>query len=87
MANPNGYNAGCSCAFSPICWDTEGNCVENTIFLADDLTEGIYYVDFNMNSIRFYRENEMMGNTFRKTNAYRELLASEIEYPFIREGQ
>lgn len=21
MANPNGENAGCSCAFSPICWD------------------------------------------------------------------
>lgn len=25
MANPNGENAGCSCAFSPICWDEKGN--------------------------------------------------------------
>lgn len=27
MANPNGENAGNSCAFSPICWDENGNCV------------------------------------------------------------
>ena len=26
MANPNGDNAGCSCAFSPICWDRNGKC-------------------------------------------------------------
>lgn len=24
MANLNGENAGCSCAFSPICWDENG---------------------------------------------------------------
>ena len=26
MANPNGDSAGCSCAFSPICWDINGFC-------------------------------------------------------------
>lgn len=87
MANPNGYNAGCSCAFSPICWDIEGKCVDNTIFIADNMTENIYYADFDMDRIRAYREHEMMGNTFRKTNAYGILLSSEIKYPFIRNGQ
>ena len=38
MANPNGDNAGGSCAFSPICWDRNGKCVDNTVLLADDNT-------------------------------------------------
>lgn len=84
MANPNGINGGCSCAFSPICWDENGKCVDNTILLADDMTEGLYYADFDMDTIREYRENEMMGNTFRKVKAYEELLSAEIKAPFIR---
>lgn len=85
MANPNGENAGNSCAFSPICWDHNGRCIDNTIFVADELNEGIFYADFNMDSIRRYREHEMMGNTFRKTKSYGDLLSDKIEYPFIRD--
>lgn len=84
MANPNGENAGNSCAFSPICWDSNGKCIENTIFIADELAEGIFYADFDVDSIRLYREHEMMGNTFRKTKAYADLLSDKIEYPFVR---
>lgn len=85
MANPNGENAGCSCAFSPICWDENGKCVENKIFIADEFSEGIYYAEFNMEELRAYREREMMGNTFRKVRAYEEILSDEIVYPFKRE--
>lgn len=84
MANPNGENAGCSCAYSPICWDEDGICIDNTIFLADSLTEGLYYGEFDLARLRDYREHEMMGNTFRKVKAYKELLSEEIRYPFIR---
>lgn len=87
MANPNGKNAGSSCAFSPVCWDSNGECVDNTLLLADAETAGIFYADFDMDAIRIYREREMMGNTFRKVRAYAELLNEEIKYPFIREGQ
>lgn len=87
MANPNGFNAGNSCAFSPICWDKNGICVDNTLLLADDETEGLFYADFDMDKIRYYREHEMMGNTFRKVAAYSKLLDKKIEYPFIRGGQ
>lgn len=87
MANPNGENAGCSCAYSPICWDRNGKCVDNTILLADDKTEGIFYVEFDMEAIREYRSREMLGNTFRKPDAYGELLQKEIKEPFIRDGQ
>lgn len=87
MANPNGKNAGCSCAYSPICWDREGNCVENTVLLADSTTEGIFYADFDIDAIREYRAREMMGNTFRKVDAYAKLLDPAITAPFHRAGQ
>ena len=87
MANPNGKNAGNSCAYSPICWDDNGDCVDNTLLLADAETEGLFYAEFDMDAIRQYREREMMGNTFRKTSAYSKLLDDKIEVPFIREGQ
>lgn len=87
MANPNGENAGNSCAFSPICWDEDGRCVDNVLLMADDVTEGLYYAVFDMDAIRSYRENEMMGNTYRKVKAYDMLLSEKIEYPFIRDNQ
>ena len=87
MANPNGDNAGCSCAYSPICWDENGKCVDNTVLLADDKTEGIFYAEFDMDVIRKYRNREMLGNTFRKVEAYNQLLSKEIKEPFIRDGQ
>lgn len=87
MANPNGFNAGNSCAFSPVCWDQNGMCVDNTLLLADDKTAGLFYADFDMEKIRNYREREMIGNTFRKVKAYSELLNNTVEYPFIRNGQ
>ena len=87
MANPNGENAGSSCAFSPICWGEDGVCIDNTMFIADEMSEGLYYADFDMDKLRTYREHEMMGNTFRKVKAYGELLNAEIKAPFIREGQ
>ena len=84
MANPNGENAGNSCAYSPICWDRNGECIDNTLLLADAETEGLFYADFDMDAIRAYREREMMGNTFRKVKAYVQLLNDEIQYPFVR---
>ena len=84
MANPNGENAGCSCAFSPVCWDEEGRCVDNTLFLADETTEGMFFAEFDLVRLRRYREHEMMGNTFRKVKAYGELLSPRVEAPFVR---
>ena len=87
MANPNGENAGNSCAFSPICWDENGNCVDNVLLMADAETEGLFYAEFDMDAIRNYREHEMMGNTYRKVKVYRALMDDKIEAPFLRENQ
>ena len=87
MANPNGENAGNSCTFSPICWDENGICVDNTLLMADDMSEGLFYADFDLDAIRKYRESEMLGNTYRKVKAYEPLLSGKITYPFLRENQ
>ena len=61
--------------------------MDNVLLMADDLEEGLFYAEFDMDKIRSYREQEMMGNTFRKVKAYGELLNGKVEYPFIRERQ
>lgn len=87
MANPNGKNAGKTCAYSPICWDRQGECVDNTLLEADELSEGLFCADFDMDAIRDYRSREMMGNTFRKVKAYDVLLDGRISEPYLRKGQ
>lgn len=42
------------------------------------------FAEFDTDVLRKYREHEMMGNTFRKVEAYAELLNGEINPPFIR---
>ena len=85
MANVPGENVGCSCAFSPIVWDKDGNPIDNTIVLADDMNEDIYIAEYDIAELRNYRSREMMGNTFRKIKAYSKLLNDNIQEPFIRE--
>lgn len=73
MANVSGERAGNSCAFNPMVWDKFGNGIDNTIIVADDNTEGIVYVTFDMDAIREYRNREDIGK-YRKPKAYKHLL-------------
>lgn len=84
MANPPGEKAGRSCAFWPVAWNDENEDAEMLMFLADEQTEGLYMADYNMKVLREYRNQEMMGNTFRKTEAYELLTNPEVNPPFIR---
>lgn len=84
MANPCRENAGCSCAFSPICWDDEGQPVDNVLMMADETSEGLYLAAFDMDALRAWREQEMMGNTFRRVEAYGPLLDGRVEALFER---
>ena len=87
MANPPGADKGNSCAYSPICWDEEGRCVENQLLCTEPSAEGIFYADFDLSQLRNYRNREMMGNTFRKVEAYGELLNPAVKPPFFRSPQ
>lgn len=84
MANYPGKGWGCSCAFSPIVFDENGNCLDNIIVKADDMSEDILIAEFDMNRIRTYRERETWGNAYRKPAAYSDLVSFEGKKPFIR---
>nr|WP_295685413.1 carbon-nitrogen hydrolase family protein [uncultured Lachnoclostridium sp.] len=84
MANTPFENGGNSCAFQPIAWDKDGKEQEMTLFIADATSEKIYIAEFDMDAIRDYRNSEMMGNTFRKVNAYAGFLDTIVEPPFVR---
>ncbi len=72
MANPPGKGAGNSCAFLPMVWDDEGEELDNTLVLADEYSDGMFYADFDIRKIREYRENEFLGKN-RKPKAYKHL--------------
>lgn len=73
MANPPAQGMGNSCAFHPMVWADEGSPLDNTIFVGDELEETIYYVEFDIEAIREYREREDLGK-YRKTGAYKKLV-------------
>lgn len=60
-------------AFHPMVWAEEGSPLDNTIFVGAELEETIYYVEFDMEAIREYREREDLGK-YRKTKAYKKLV-------------
>lgn len=84
MANYPGEGWGGSCAFSPVVFDENGNCLDNTIVKADDKTEDILIAPFDIAAIRAYRERETWGNAYRKPAAYTDLVSFEVKKPFIR---
>lgn len=84
MANYPGKGWGGSCAFSPIVFDENSNCLDNIIVKADDMSEDILIAEFDMNCIRAYRERETWGNAYRKPVAYSDLVSFEVKEPFIR---
>ena len=84
MANPPGKGAGRSCAFSPIAWNEDGECLNMEIFVAGEQEKGLFLADYDLNKLRDYRSSEMMGNTFRNVPAYRHLMNGTVTEPFIR---
>ena len=73
MANPPSEGMGNSCAFNPMVWTEEGISLDNAIFVGKELEETIYYVEFDIDEIRAYREREDLGK-YRKTKAYKKLV-------------
>ncbi|EDG4114258.1 carbon-nitrogen hydrolase family protein [Listeria monocytogenes] len=84
LANYPGENWGRSTAFSPIVFDENGDYRDNTIVETDDVSEGIFIAEFNLDEIRTYRENETWGNAYRKPQTYTDLISLDVKAPFKR---
>ncbi len=78
---------GHSSAFDGIAYreDVSGSC--DTCIIEANGEEGIYIADFNLNDIRYYRNNEVHGNAYRRPEMYSKLVDEKICEPFIRDDR
>ncbi len=75
---------GHSTAFDGVAYLPELEGSRDTMLIDCGETEGIYFVEFDMDMIRRYRSTEVHGNSYRKPEKYRILLNKEKKEPFIR---
>lgn len=78
---------GHSSAFDGIAYreDVSGSC--DTCIIEADGEEGVYIADFNLDDIRYYRNNEVHGNAYRRPEMYSKLVDEKICEPFIRDDR
>jgi len=75
---------GHSSAFDGIAYreNVEGSC--DTCLIEADEKEGIYMAEFDMDSLRHYRQNEVHGNAYRRPWKYSLITAEKKQEPFLR---
>ena len=74
---------GKSSAFSPIVRDKNKQELDNQLLIMD-AEESIGLVEFNLIDLREYRNKEIWGNAYRKPAAYKKIIDSDVQKPFIR---
>ena len=67
---------GHSTVFDGIAWFHDEPGVRDMCILEADGSEGIFTADIALDKLRSYRENEVMGETYRKPWAYSDLTAN-----------
>ena len=80
---PSERDKGRSSAYSPIVRDEYGNEIDNEMLVMGE-EEDIQIVSFDIEEIRKYRENDFLGDAYRKPFAYKQLVENNPQYPFIR---
>ena len=56
----------------------------DTCIMEADESEGIWIADFDMDTIRTYRREEVHGNAYRRPHKYGILCSEEVNEPFVR---
>lgn len=84
MANYPGEHGGNSAAYRPVVFNPDETCEDNTIILANHTDEIICIAEFDLGSLREYRNYECWGNAYRKPATYASLLETEVKPPFLR---
>lgn len=70
---------GHSTLFSGMAWAEGDMCL-----LEAGEEEGLYLADLNLKEFRAYREEETMGNAYRRPSLYGELCSEAVKPPFVR---
>ena len=70
---------GHSTLFSGMAWAEGDMCL-----LEAGEEEGLYLAELNLKEFRAYREEETMGNAYRRPSLYGELCSEAVKPPFVR---
>lgn len=76
---------GHSTAFDGIAYKKNSNGSRDTLILETNGDEGVYFADFPIDEMREYRNSEVHGNAYRRSDRYKLLVSEEKQEPFIRE--
>ncbi len=77
------YN-GHSIAFDAVSYSEPNGEPRNPLIIEAGEREGIYMAEFDLDSIRAYRERESWGNAYRRPRCYDLLTSTEVQPPFTR---
>ena len=75
---------GHSAVFDGVAWKRDEPGVRDMCILEADGSEGVYTAEIDLDMLREYRSHEVMGNAYRKTFAYGDLVDDTVREPFIR---
>ena len=76
---------GHSSAFDGVAYLPEAEASRDTCILQAGEAPGIYMAEFDLDSMRTYRKQEVHGNAYRRPQKYGLLVSIEKNPPFIRE--
>jgi N-carbamoylputrescine amidase len=75
---------GHSVAFDGVAFTPDERSRDHTLVQAGE-SEGIYLAHFDLERMRAYRHNEIWGNGYRHPRLYADLLAEDVQPPFVRD--
>lgn len=75
---------GHSTAFDGMAYGLNDEGSRDTLIIEADEKEQIVFADFDLSTIRKYRESEAWGNAYRRPEMYGLITSKEISPPFIR---
>jgi len=77
-------NNGHSVAFDAVSCAVPDGSPRDTLIIEAGEREDVYLAEFDLDSIRAYREHETWGNSYRRPRCYGPLVAAEVAPPFLR---
>lgn len=77
-------NNGHSVAFDAVGYSEPDGPPRDTLIVEAGEREGIYLAEFDLDSIRAYRQPETWGNAYRRPRSYSLLTDTNVQPPFVR---
>ena len=77
---------GRSVAFDAVSFDEVDGDARDTLIVEAGESEGVFIAEFDLDTMRAYRERESWGNAFRKPHTYAPLTSLEVQTPFTRKS-